>query len=215
MATDIRTGNEVVLREGRVADAVRASTSLPVIFQPFLYKGHYLVDGGLVNPVPTSIVAQMGADILISLNLTAKPSLRRGLGRNRISFPLAPRSPGLPEILFKMIYTMQYEIAQARTEIAHIVIAPDMQEFLWTDFHRSEEIQKVGEAAAEQAVAKIKSLLPFFAHACQVPLGPLPRARGRIAVWQNISISSPVPMARGKQHLPLNSFLISHIARSL
>lgn len=176
VATDIRTGNEIVLREGRVADAVRASTSLPIVFKPYLHQGHYLVDGGLVNPVPTSIVAQMGADILISLNLTAKPSVRRGLSRSRIAFPLAPRSPSMAEVFFKMIYTMQYEIAQARTEIAHVVIAPNMQGFLWTDFHRSDDILRVGETAALEAVPKIKTLLPFFAHACQVPIGPLPRA---------------------------------------
>jgi len=171
VATDIRSGHEVVIREGRVVDAVRASTSLPILFRPFLHKGRFLVDGGLVNPVPTSTVAGMGADILISVNLTAKPSVRRGLGRHRRAFPLGPRSPSLMEVFFKMIYTMQYEIAQARTEIAHVVIAPDMREFLWTDLHRSEEIMKVGEAAAEEAVAKIKSLLPFFSDYCKVPLG--------------------------------------------
>jgi NTE family protein len=171
VATDIRSGHEVVLREGRVSDAIRASTSLPIIFRPFLNKGRYLVDGGLVNPVPTSVVANMGADILISVNLTAKPSVRRGLGRFRRSFPLAPRSPGMTEIFFKTLYTMQYEIAQARTEIAHVVIAPDMRDFLWTDFHRSAEILKIGETAAEEAVPKIKSLLPFFSDYCKVPLG--------------------------------------------
>jgi NTE family protein len=171
VATDIRSGHEVVLREGRVVDAVRASTSLPILFRPFLHKGRFLVDGGLINPVPTSTVAAMGADILVSVNLTAQPSVRRGLGRNRRAFPLGPRSPSMMEVFFKMIYTMQYEIAQARTEIAHVVIAPDMREFLWTDLHRSEEIMKVGEAAAEEAVAKIKSLLPFFSDYCKVPLG--------------------------------------------
>ena len=69
VATDIRSGHEVVMKEGRVADAIRASTSLPIIFRPFLHKGRYLVDGGLVNPVPTSTVANMGADILISVDL--------------------------------------------------------------------------------------------------------------------------------------------------
>jgi NTE family protein len=172
VATDIRTGQEVVIKEGRVADAVRASTSLPIIFRPFLYKGHYLVDGGLVNPVPTSAVANMGADILISVNLTAKPGIRRGLARQKERiFPLAPRSPNMSEVFFKMLYTMQYEIAQARVEIAHVVIAPDMRDFLWTDFHRSEEILKVGETAAEEAVAKVKTLLPFFADYCRVPIG--------------------------------------------
>jgi NTE family protein len=171
VATDIRSGHEVVIKEGRVADAVRASTSLPIIFRPFLYKGRFLVDGGLVNPVPTSTVASMGADILISVNLTAKPSVRRGLGRSRRIFPLGPRSPSLMEVFFKMIYTMQYEIAQARTEIADVVIAPDMRDFLWTDLHRSEEIMRVGELAAEEAVGKLKGLLPFFADYCKVPLG--------------------------------------------
>jgi NTE family protein len=174
VATDIRNGQEIVINEGRVADAVRASTSLPVIFKPFLYRGHYLVDGGLVNPVPTSTVSRMGADILISINLTAKPSLRHGLSRKRPIFPLAPRSPSVAEVFFKMIYTMQYEIAQARTEIANVVIAPDMRDFLWTDFHRSEEILKIGETAAETAVPRIKSLLPYFNNFSQVPLQPLP-----------------------------------------
>jgi predicted acylesterase/phospholipase RssA len=118
----------------------------------------------------------MGADILISVNLTAKPSVRRGLAKRKALFPLAPRSPGMSEVFFKMLYTMQYEIAQARIEIAHVVIAPDMRDFVWTDFHRSEEILKVGEVAAEEAVAKVKSLLPFFADYCRVPLGITLRA---------------------------------------
>ncbi len=171
VATDIRFGQEVVLKEGRVVDAVRASTSLPIVFSPFLHKGRFLVDGGLVNPVPTSIIANMGADILISVNLTAKPSIRRGIGRKSRPFPLGMVTPNMAEVFFKMIYTMQYEIAQARTEIAHVVIAPDMRDFLWTEFHRSEEILKVGEAAAEEAVPKIKSLLPFFADYCKIPQG--------------------------------------------
>ena len=170
IATDIRSGHEIVLQEGRVTDAVRASTSLPIIFTPVLHKGRFLVDGGLVNPVPTSTVASMGADLLISVNLTAKPSVRRGMGRYRRNIPLAPRSPSMLEVLFKMIYTMQYEIAQARTEIAHVVIAPDMRDFLWTEFYRSEEILKIGEAAAERAVPKIKALLPFFSNHCSSPL---------------------------------------------
>jgi NTE family protein len=171
VATDIRSGHEVVLKEGRVSDAIRASTSLPILFRPFLHQGRYLVDGGLVNPVPTSTVANMGADILISVNLTAKPAVRRGLTRSRPNFPLGPRSPGISEVFFKMLYTMQYEIAQARTEIAHVVIAPDLRDFLWTDFYRSDEILKIGAASAEEAVPKIKSLLPHFSDYCKVPLG--------------------------------------------
>ena len=80
------------------------------------------------------------------------------------------------EIFVKMLYTMQYEIAQARTEIAHVVIAPDVRDFLWTDFHKSDEILKIGAAAAEEVVPEIKSLLPFFSDYCKVPLGVALRA---------------------------------------
>lgn len=172
VATDIRTGQEVVLREGRVADAVRASTSLPILFQPYHWKDLYLVDGGLVNPVPATTAAAMGADILISVNLTAKPSLRKIPGRKKIlPLPLVPEAPNMAEVFFKMLYTMQYEIAQARTEIAHVTLAPDLRDFNWTEFHRSEDILKVGEASSEEALAKIKSLLPYFSDYCKVPLG--------------------------------------------
>ena len=77
----------------------------------------------------------------------------------------------MAEVFFKMLYTMQYEIAQARAEISHVVIAPDLSQFVWTDFHRSDDILKVGQAAAEEAAPKIKSLLPFFADYCRMPLG--------------------------------------------
>jgi NTE family protein len=175
VATDIRTGDEVVLREGRVADAVRASTCLPIIFRPYLHQDHYLVDGGLVNPVPTTTVANMGADVLISVNLTAKPSIRHRPTRARLALPQAFHSPRMMEVFFKMIYTMQYEIAQARTEIAHVVIAPSPRDFLWTDFHRSEEIIPIGVEAAEEAIPKIKSHLPYFADYCRVHLGQTTR----------------------------------------
>jgi len=115
----------------------------------------------------------MGADIIISVNLTAKPSVRRGMHRK---FPLVPTTPSVMEVFFKMIYTMQYEIAQARTDIAHVAISPNMTDFLWTDLHRSQEIIAIGEAAAEEHVAKLKSLLPFFADYCRVPLGVSLRA---------------------------------------
>lgn len=170
VATDIRSGHEVVLTEGRVAQAIRASISLPILFVPTLLKGRYLVDGGLVNPVPASVVAHMGADILISVNLTAKPSVRRGFGQRRRPFPLTPRTPKMLEVFFKMLYTMQYEIAQARTEIAHVVLAPDTRPYLWTDFYRAPELIKIGADTAEEALPKIKALLPFFSDYCKVSI---------------------------------------------
>lgn len=71
VATDLQRGREVWLREGRVTDAVRASIALPGLFTPVQRDGSWLVDGGLVNPVPVSLCRAMGADVVIAVDLNA------------------------------------------------------------------------------------------------------------------------------------------------
>jgi len=69
VCTDVLSGEEVVLHQGNVIEAVRASISLPGIFTPLKLSGRLLVDGGLVNPVPVSVARQLGADIIIAVSL--------------------------------------------------------------------------------------------------------------------------------------------------
>lgn len=71
VATDLRRGREVWLREGPVSDAVRASIALPGLFTPVRRDDSWLVDGGLVNPVPVSLCRAMGADRLIAVDLNS------------------------------------------------------------------------------------------------------------------------------------------------
>jgi len=69
VATDVESGAEVILNQGKVIDAVRASISIPGIFTPVKYQDYYLVDGGVVDPVPVDVVKMMGADIIIAVSL--------------------------------------------------------------------------------------------------------------------------------------------------
>ena len=69
VATDMLSGEEVVIRSGDITEAVRASSSVPGIFTPVRSNGRLLVDGGLVNPVPVSAVRAMGADIIIAVDV--------------------------------------------------------------------------------------------------------------------------------------------------
>ena len=93
VATDLQRGREVWLREGRVTDAVRASIALPGLFTPALRDGRWLVDGGLVNPVPVSLCRAMGADLVIAVDLNADL-----LGRHLKPKPArAPRQPVVAE----------------------------------------------------------------------------------------------------------------------
>ncbi len=170
VATDIQSGKEVVFDKGNVAEAVRASLSLPFFFKPFYKDGRYLVDGGLVNPVPTSVCVAQGANILLSANLTLSAGERkvpRIMGwRKRI--PPILRGPSFPEILLKTIYTMQYEVAATRSGLADVVMHINAPDLLWWDLDKASGIIKLGEAAAEENLSKIKSLLPFFSDHCKV-----------------------------------------------
>ena len=73
VATDIISGEEVILREGSLVEAVRASISIPGIFTPVQIGGRYLVDGGLVNTVPVSVCRKMGAEYVIGVNVIPAP----------------------------------------------------------------------------------------------------------------------------------------------
>ncbi len=185
VACDIQTGEEVVLREGEVADAVRASCGLPIFFRSMSLGGRFLVDGGLVNPVPTSVTSALGADILLSVDLTVPPPERvfarleserqaaraKGSGRlKELGFPEEPAPPGIVNVFFQMIYTMEYEIAQKRAHLADVIIWPNLKGFSWADLHRAKELIAVGERAAEEQAGRIKALLPYFADYCRMPL---------------------------------------------
>jgi NTE family protein len=182
VAADIETGEEIVLKQGRVAEAIRASCGLPLIFEPTQLSGRWLVDGGLVNPVPTRVIADMGADILLAVNLTmpagerktkvherhAQRLLDRPLSLESLrqaAMPVLPkafRAPNFLEVFFQMIYTMEYEVAQSRLDIAHVTMFPDLKGFSWTELHRAGEIIRAGERAAEEALPRLKALIPAF-----------------------------------------------------
>jgi NTE family protein len=77
VATDLTMGSEVVLNEGDLIDAIRASISVPGIFTPVQKNGSFLIDGGIVNPVPVSAVRNMGADYVIAVDLNADIAHKR------------------------------------------------------------------------------------------------------------------------------------------
>jgi len=77
IATDINTGEEVIIKEGSVIEAVRASISMPAIFMPVKYDKRFLIDGGVVNPVPAGVVRNMGATFVIACNVIQKLKNKR------------------------------------------------------------------------------------------------------------------------------------------
>lgn len=88
VATDINSGEEIVINSGSLVNAIRASLSFPFLFTPLKINGRYLTDGGVVNPLPINVAREMGADIIIAVNTT--PQIDRSIHKinsGRLSAP--------------------------------------------------------------------------------------------------------------------------------
>jgi len=151
VAVDIDTGEEIVFKEGPVAGAVRASISIPGIFLPVEQDGAFLVDGGLVNPVPVSTVREMGAEYVIAVNVLPHPEGRISqMGEGDLSKGL-----NIFAILMQTVNISANIIAHVSLEGADLVIEPDVGSVSPTDFHLASKLIPRGVKAAERALAAL------------------------------------------------------------
>lgn len=188
IATDLPSGREIWLRNGSMFDAVRASISLPGLFTPVEHEDRLLVDGGLVNPVPVSMCRALGADVVIAVDLNADllgSSRRSRAGlltmsedpspksasivdhiRDKITGVLSSRgngddTPSMIDVVTTSINIMQVRITRSRLagEPADALITPRLAHFALLDFHRANDAIEAGQAATEQVISQIQSLL--------------------------------------------------------
>ncbi len=152
VATDIITGDEVVIDKGSVLEAVRASISIPVIFTVVKKDGRYLVDGGLVNQVPVNVVRKMGADIVIAVDITPTRKERT----NFLTKNERVKEPGVFQVMVQTIYITTYIADRQASEGADVVIHPHLAHIAPGEFHRARECILEGEYSAVDSLADIK-----------------------------------------------------------
>jgi len=156
VATDIITGEEVVIDQGSVLEGVRATISIPGIFTVAKRQGRYLVDGGLVNPVPVSVLKKMGADFIIAVNVM--PDVGAS-ARHQKKDKKGPKEPNIFNVILQSLYIGTYIIAKASTKGADVIISPDTTVIHPGDFHRARECIEQGEIAAREAMPELKRKL--------------------------------------------------------
>ena len=152
VATDIMTGEEVVIDQGSVLEGVRASISLPVIFTVAKWRGRYLVDGSLVNPVPVNVLKRMGADVIIAVNVIPNPGAR-------VQQAEELRKPNIISVIMQSIYISSYLLVASCLKGADIVFEPQVAHIGVGDFRRTQECILQGEWAAQGAIPEIKRQL--------------------------------------------------------
>jgi NTE family protein len=157
VATDIDTGEEVVIDSGPVPEALRASISIPGIFTVVKREGRYLVDGGLTTPVPVEVVRRMGADFIIAVNVN--PDVADRMSKTIQKRAATRKEPNIFQIMMQSIYITTYSLARSSLENADIVIEPDVAYIGAGDFSKARELINRGRQAAQNAIPEIKRRL--------------------------------------------------------
>ena len=145
VATQLETGQRSVFIRGNTGQAVRASSSIPGVFEPVGIAGRHYVDGGVVSPVPVDAARQLGANFVIAVDVSAAPS-----GSN----PL-----GLMNIVSQSIIIMGHQLGQQELARADVVIRPNITGIGATDFQQKNQAILEGERATLAAMPAIRAAL--------------------------------------------------------
>jgi NTE family protein len=145
VATDLRSGEMVVFRSGDVGLAVRASSSVPGVFQPVRIGGREFVDGGLVSPVPAKVARDLGATVVIAVDISAKPK--------------NPSVSSTIEVLLQTFNIMSASVAQYELDRADVIIRPDVGNISGTDFQSKHLAILEGERATAGKMEEIRAAL--------------------------------------------------------
>lgn len=146
VATDLKTGEIVVLDEGEMAPAIRASISIPLIFKPVEINGRTLADGGLSAPVPAEVARNMGADIVIAVNLDKHYYDKQW-------------NPGWYDVANDSLSILRHHLALLNTVNADIVVEVNTGKTFWYKFVNGRDKILAGEKATKEMLPKLQKMI--------------------------------------------------------
>lgn len=142
VATDLGDGKPAIFTVGNVGQAVRASSSIPGVFSPVAIRGHEYVDGGVVAPIPVHAARQLGADIVIAVDISERPS--------------GKRNQGTMDVLLDTMSIMGTTLGGYELRDADVVIHPNIAGLPSANFQQRNEAILRGEQAGFAAIAQIR-----------------------------------------------------------
>ena len=148
VATDLHSGEEVVFRTGNTGIAVRASSSVPGVFQPVTINGHEYVDGVLVSPIPVRAAKNLGADIVIAVDISGQPK--------------SAKVEGTIDILLQTFCIMSRSMSAYELAQADVVIRPDVANIGLAGFDQKGVAILEGERAAVAAIPAIRKKIAEY-----------------------------------------------------
>jgi len=178
VASDVKRRESLVIERGSLVDAIMASCSMPGIFMPFKLKGQLLFDGGVLSPLPTEPLIEMGIKRIMAVNVTpSRDDIKKQYesvkddidgdattahGRewfNIKRYFQEKFKTNILDFIFSSFEIMQSEVAQKEARLADVVLHPDLSGLHWLALHRSDAFAKRGEEEARRHIDKIKQLI--------------------------------------------------------
>ncbi|MBU9720463.1 MULTISPECIES: patatin-like phospholipase family protein [Bacillaceae] len=142
VATDLMKGEKVVFNKGDIAKAVRASIAIPGIIVPETIDGKMYVDGGVIDRVPVSVVKEMGADIVIAVDVSF--------------FKEEPEIASIYDVIIQSMDIMEKEMVRYREIEADIMLRPILKNINSTEFTNVDDIIQQGEMAARKIITPLQ-----------------------------------------------------------
>lgn len=142
VATDLDTGEEVVITEGSISKGVTASAAIPILYSPVEYGGRLLVDGGLVNNLPVSVARDMGALVVIAVDVSA--------------FKFKNRPTDQVEVLIRSYNILQK--ASSSADRPEILIQPNLEGISSTELDAYERLMERGREAVRAVLEELKEM---------------------------------------------------------
>ncbi len=179
VATDILSGKEIYFTQGPMVEALLASSAIPGFFPAVKVGGSYLVDGGVVDPIPVDLARKLGADFVIAVNVMswktkgAEPSAQEEEGnfverlRRALSRLLLGEENGPPHVISTFLYAvdiMQEEIVRSKLKVCppEMFIHVDTSDFSSNEYYRADEIISRGEEVGRKVISYLTYLIDTF-----------------------------------------------------
>lgn len=173
MATNVETGEEVLLDSGYLPEAIVASGTFPSLFEPAEINEQILIDGGVVNNYPIAQVKAMGADIIIGVDVQHDLATRESLS-------------SATEILLQINNYRTVNDMRKKSKETDVYIRPDIDEFSVIAFDRGKQIIKSGEKAAEEKLDELRQIA--------LRQGGMAKPRKRITVVDSLVVNRMIIM---------------------
>jgi len=183
VAYDLFHRQEIVIDQGSLVDAIRKSIAIPGVIKPIMEGKQMIIDGGVLNPLPTNILADMGVKKIIAVNVLQSPeevdwaqkredeklikNFDIQFSKNPIKFfnfhfsrlMSMVFTPNIADIVVRTLQATEFVIAEQSAKQADVLIHPDLKGISWFEMYEVNQLIKRGEEAAEKALPAIKALV--------------------------------------------------------